>query len=102
MWYRRADGSSFPVFASSAKVDDESGKPVALVGIARDVSTEQELTTQILRRNRELAVLNAVATSAASSFDLDKTLKNSLDSITYTHLRAHETRHDLVCRLLLE
>ncbi|MBK5225904.1 MAG: PAS domain S-box protein, partial [Thermoleophilia bacterium] len=82
MWYRRADGSSFPVFASSAKVDDESGKPVALVGIARDVSTEQELTTEILRRNRELAVLNAVATSAASSFDLDKTLKNSLDSIT--------------------
>src|SRR5450756_2911780 len=22
--------------------------------------------------------------------------------ISYTHLRAHETRHDLVCRLLLE
>ncbi len=82
MWYRRADGSSFPVFTSSAKVDDENGKPVALVGIARDVSAEQELTTEILRRNRELAVLNAVATCAASSFDLDKTLKSSLDSIT--------------------
>src|SRR5450756_3229672 len=24
------------------------------------------------------------------------------NSISYTHLRAHETRHDLVCRLLLE
>src|SRR5450756_1969499 len=23
-------------------------------------------------------------------------------SMSYTHLRAHETRHDLVCRLLLE
>ena len=23
-------------------------------------------------------------------------------SVSYTHLRAHETRHDLVCRLLLE
>ena len=22
--------------------------------------------------------------------------------VSYTHLRAHETRHDLVCRLLLE
>ncbi|MHB8160565.1 MAG: PAS domain S-box protein [Thermoleophilia bacterium] len=82
MWYRRADGSSFPVFVSSARVDDENGKPVALVGIARDVSAEQELTTQILRRNRELAVLNAVATSAASSFDLGQTLRNSLGSIT--------------------
>src|SRR5450759_2018905 len=24
------------------------------------------------------------------------------DAVSYTHLRAHETRHDLVCRLLLE
>src|SRR5450756_2738814 len=25
-----------------------------------------------------------------------------LSTVSYTHLRAHETRHDLVCRLLLE
>src|SRR5450759_5191087 len=25
----------------------------------------------------------------------------SLTTVSYTHLRAHETRHDLVCRLLL-
>src|SRR5450756_396957 len=24
------------------------------------------------------------------------------NAVSYTHLRAHETRHDLVCRLLLE
>src|SRR5450759_835360 len=27
---------------------------------------------------------------------------DSIKSVSYTHLRAHETRHDLVCRLLLE
>src|SRR5450756_1707510 len=27
---------------------------------------------------------------------------NATISVSYTHLRAHETRHDLVCRLLLE
>src|SRR5450756_1160110 len=27
---------------------------------------------------------------------------NTVYSVSYTHLRAHETRHDLVCRLLLE
>src|SRR5450756_427238 len=26
----------------------------------------------------------------------------STSTVSYTHLRAHETRHDLVCRLLLE
>src|SRR5450756_2765211 len=28
-------------------------------------------------------------------------LRVSKRSVSYTHLRAHETRHDLVCRLLL-
>src|SRR5450756_437424 len=28
--------------------------------------------------------------------------EGSPNSVSYTHLRAHETRHDLVCRLLLE
>src|SRR5450759_3275444 len=27
---------------------------------------------------------------------------HSIQPVSYTHLRAHETRHDLVCRLLLE
>src|SRR5450759_1979894 len=29
-------------------------------------------------------------------------VENPLYTVSYTHLRAHETRHDLVCRLLLE
>src|SRR5450756_2983154 len=28
--------------------------------------------------------------------------EQGLEAVSYTHLRAHETRHDLVCRLLLE
>ena len=31
-----------------------------------------------------------------------KSKLHMLISVSYTHLRAHETRHDLVCRLLLE
>src|SRR5450756_1759518 len=30
------------------------------------------------------------------------TLGPGATTVSYTHLRAHETRHDLVCRLLLE
>src|SRR5450756_2649877 len=30
------------------------------------------------------------------------TKRCSCRPVSYTHLRAHETRHDLVCRLLLE
>src|SRR5450756_1886813 len=28
--------------------------------------------------------------------------RRGVPAVSYTHLRAHETRHDLVCRLLLE
>src|SRR5665648_572407 len=30
------------------------------------------------------------------------TISHPEKPVSYTHLRAHETRHDLVCRLLLE
>src|SRR5450756_2661752 len=34
---------------------------------------------------------------------LSMTVTNTYrNAVSYTHLRAHETRHDLVCRLLLE
>src|SRR5450756_778177 len=33
---------------------------------------------------------------------LTRRTKNNPVPVSYTHLRAHETRHDLVCRLLLE
>src|SRR5665811_1447192 len=35
-------------------------------------------------------------------FDLDDTLLDYSTAVSYTHLRAHETVLDLVCRLLLE
>ena len=35
--------------------------------------------------------------------EMDKSAReNYYGAVSYTHLRAHETRHDLVCRLLLE
>src|SRR5665648_1196110 len=37
-----------------------------------------------------------------TSFDTICLNKHPINSVSYTHLRAHETRHELVCRLLLE
>src|SRR5450756_3108826 len=41
---------------------------------------------------------------AQRTFEVDSVeqFKTQLEAVSYTHLRAHETRHDLVCRLLLE
>ena len=42
--------------------------------------------------------------SANPTFEMDNRGKRSvvLDTVSYTHLRAHETPEHLVCRLLLE
>src|SRR5450756_369781 len=39
---------------------------------------------------------------ATIPMDLDILIMDEIGTVSYTHLRAHETRHDLVCRLLLE
>ena len=38
----------------------------------------------------------------AQTLGISQTHLSNMESVSYTHLRAHETRHDLVCRLLLE
>src|SRR5450756_2105680 len=47
-----------------------------------------------------------VLTADMNVFDpdrrFDRIVSVEMFAVSYTHLRAHETRHDLVCRLLLE
>src|SRR5450759_1822553 len=46
--------------------------------------------------------LNLERTSTIFSVGQGRTKRSFTIPVSYTHLRAHETRHDLVCRLLLE
>src|SRR5665648_553114 len=49
------------------------------------------LKTETLRALIELHEIQGVSATVLTA-----------NTVSYTHLRAHETRHDLVCRLLLE
>src|SRR5450759_1180469 len=44
----------------------------------------------------------AASKKAAETLTYSYHYLHGIDAVSYTHLRAHETRHDLVCRLLLE
>ena len=72
-------------------------------------------STLIARRQRQMCIRDRVANAAderAARVILDEEVRKLLDAlakdldkpeaVSYTHLRAHETVLDLVCRLLLE
>src|SRR5450759_592351 len=48
------------------------------------------------------AICQPAATAATTTILISRFIPFPLAPVSYTHLRAHETRHDLVCRLLLE
>src|SRR5450759_5494160 len=55
-----------------------------------EIDEQQEgLSVSLLKKAGEVGIL---------SVDIPE----EYGAVSYTHLRAHETRHDLVCRLLLE
>ena len=56
------------------------------------------LGDRAIARERELRIGNRPKVDNASK--ANSSIR--IPPVSYTHLRAHETRHDLVCRLLLE
>lgn len=52
--YRRKDGSVFPVELSSYAIRDESGVPVGMWGIARDISARRRAADEITRAQAEV------------------------------------------------
>ena len=48
------------------------------------------------------AIICIMLYSIPNDIEREEAHSNSVVPVSYTHLRAHETREDLVCRLLLE
>src|SRR5450756_1527273 len=68
-----------------------------LVGLERIVEGNSKL-----QATQSVAAVVAPAVGGALLRVIIAPALLTVTAVTYTHLRAHETRHDLVCRLLLE
>ena len=90
-----------------SRLDELNGSGTAII----DANTTPEVTNQwkpILHEgSRVIAIINNILVSGKLKIIQKETegyseLWTSLAAVSYTHLRAHETVLDLVCRLLLE
>ena len=62
------------------------------------------LTINEIRKNLSHSDFQSLQYSQTENMEMEirNVLKKTMTSVSYTHLRAHETVLDLVCRLLLE
>ena len=71
---------------------------------ARLNSLNQELDDELklieIEKNKEIDLQNSIIEKSGGWVSSD--WEDSLEAVSYTHLRAHETVLDIVCRLLLE
>src|SRR5450756_983312 len=84
--------------AKSVAVPAVAAAPVEASAPAEEHRDANELARAAIERLRGASDASPRAQEAARAPDAPRVVA----AVSYTHLRAHETRHDLVCRLLLE
>src|SRR5665648_1218707 len=78
------------------------GEIVAVIGPSGSgKSTLLRCMNQLERIDQGFIEIEGIVVEAAGDVGV-KITATPQEAVSYTHLRAHETRHDLVCRLLLE
>ncbi len=60
---------------------DDRGNITGLVGVSRDITERKRAEEEIKRRTEELAALNAIAATVASSLNLQEILDRALDKV---------------------
>lgn len=67
---------------NTALVQDENGKVIEVVAFIRDVTLERHGEKEIIRRNKELEILNALITNLTSNIDFKEMVDRSLTIIS--------------------
>jgi len=75
---RRKDGRIVTLLENSFAIRDALGKIERYQGFLLDITEKKRAEEDMKRRNRELGALNAMATIATRTFDLDEILQNTL------------------------
>ncbi len=75
---RRKDGQIVTLMENSFATRNAQGNIERYQGFLVDITEKKRVEQEMRRRNRELAALNAMATAAAATFNLDQILQNTL------------------------
>lgn len=68
LYSRKKDGSDFSVYISSSIIKDESGNPIAVAGIIRDITKQKKVQEQ-LRQSQKMESLSVLVGGIAHNFN---------------------------------
>jgi signal transduction histidine kinase/HAMP domain-containing protein len=80
---RTAPGGTEPVYLDiiASPLRDAQGKITRIVEMVRDVTKERLVSESLVRRNEQLAILNAIATTVSKSLDIKEILGLALEEV---------------------
>lgn len=77
----RSDGTTIFAFEASTLLRDQSGKPMAIMCISRDITQQKKAEAELRRRTEELSVLNTIASIVNRSLDPVQIADRALEEI---------------------
>ncbi len=75
------DGTQIYTQIVLSPVKDEGGRTVEVIELARDITEEKRLQEEVLRRNRELSILNETASVISQTLKLNFILTSTMDRV---------------------
>ncbi len=101
-WVRR-DGADIAISLSTTLLRSETGEPIAILNLARDINERQRQGEQIRQSNRQLALLNGISQGLTGALDTQSVFEvlhaQMLEPLSYDLLSYHE--YDPVAKVLL-
>jgi PAS domain S-box-containing protein len=85
LWNRRKDGSVFPISLSTKIINDQQGEPIALIGVAKDISEKKQAEAKLKNQYRLLKIAGETAKFGAWHIDLKTNISHWSDVVAAIH-----------------
>ena len=92
---RRKDGGEFPIQLSTSVINDPSGYPIALIGVATDITDRKRLETQ-LQQSQKLEAIGKLAGGIAHDFNNLLTVIHGYSDLLLSKISTNDPIHNQI------